>query len=291
METSFNRICTKDGLELAGLLYESEKPNGKILVHVHGMGGNFYENKFLDFIAQELTANGIALFTFNNRGCELAKDLYKIEGNKRNIVRIGNSYEKFEDSALDIKAAIDFALSKGFSEIHLSGHSLGGPKIAYYSAELNDNRIKSLIFISPADMVGLAKKDKDYQRDIDTAKKMIADGKGEELMPFLVWDENYLSADTYMSISSETSKVAIFNFYDPKDLLPVLSKIKIPALTIMGSKDGALVIPIKETMNRIKKAMVSSPNVETNILGDADHQYNDYGQQLADSIRSWIQKM
>lgn len=291
MKTSFNRICTKDNLELAGLLYESKKPNGKILVHIHGMGGNFYESKFHDFMAQELTANGIAFFTFNNRGCELAKDLYKIEGRKRNIVRIGNSYEKFEDSALDIKAAVDFAVSKGFSEIHLSGHSLGGPKIAYYSAELNDNRIKSLIFMSPADMVGLAKKDKDYQRDIDTANKMIADSKGGELMSFLVWDENYLSADTYISIGSETSKVAIFNFYDLKDPLTVLGKIKIPALTVTGRKDGALTIPIEETMNRIKKAMVSSPNVETNILGDADHQYSDYEQQLADAIRSWIQKM
>lgn len=286
---SLRRIITKDGIELVGLLYEPVTKTDKVLVHVHGMAGNFYENKFLDFIANTLTSNDISFFAFNNRGCELVKDLTKVENGKRNIVRIGDSYEKFEESVFDIDAAITYAESKGFTEIHLSGHSLGASKVAYYVAEQKDIRLKSLIFLSPADMVGLAKADKNYQRDIDTAKKMIAESKGRDLMPFIVWDENYLSADAYMSIGNEESKVAIFNFYDPNDALPVLGEINIPTLTIMGKKDGALTISIEDTMDRVKRAMINSPKVETNILGEADHGYNQHEQQLADAINQWIQ--
>lgn len=291
MKTSFQRITTKDNFELAGLLYEPEIQAKKVLVHVHGMAGNFYENKFLDVIAETLTSNGIAFFAFNNRGCELIKDLYKIENGKRNIVRVGNAYEIFEDSALDIRSAIDFVSSKGFSEIHLSGHSLGASKVANYVAEENDTRLSSVIFLSPSDMVGLTKMDKNYERDLSTAKEMVAQGKGDELLPFpVLWDQSPLSAKTYISLGDKDSKVAIFNFHNAEDSLPVLSKIAIPTLALMGTKDDALVVPIEETMSRLKKALSGSPRVEAVVLGDADHGYNNYEQQLADAINIWIQK-
>ena len=288
MKTSFHRIRTSDNLELVGLLYEPESETKKILVHVHGMAGNFYENKFLDNIAETLTANGIAFFAFNNRGCEYIKDLIKIEGDTRNIVCIGNMYEKFEDSLLDIQAGIDFADSRGYTEIHLSGHSLGGPKIAYYASETKDSKLKSIIFLSPADMVGLAKTDEYIDRDVSTAQQMISEGRGDEVMPFKVWGESYLTANTYMSIGHESSKVDIFSFYDSNSTLPVLGKITVPALTIMGRKDSALTVSIEETMERIKKAMSASSKVETCILGDADYGYNTYEQQLADVIQAWL---
>lgn len=162
MKTSLHRIITRDSIELVGLLYEPTNATYKILVHVHGMAGNFYENKFLDAIAETLAKNGIAFFAFNNRGCELAKDLTKIIDGKRTLIRIGNAYETFEDSLMDIATAIDFVSSKGFSEIHLSGHSLGSPKVAYYSANGNDERLASVIFLSPSDMVGLMKMHKNH---------------------------------------------------------------------------------------------------------------------------------
>jgi pimeloyl-ACP methyl ester carboxylesterase len=290
MKTSFHRIKTSDGIELAGLLYEPDISTNKVLVHVHGMAGNFYENKFLDFIAQTLTSNGIAFFAFNNRGCELIKDLYKIEDGKRNIVRIGNAYEIFEDSALDIKSAIDFVESKGFSEIHLSGHSLGAPKVTYYVAEESDARLSSIILLSPSDMVGLTRMDKNYERDLSTAKQMVEEGKADDLLPFpVLWDQSPLSAKTYISLGDKDSNVAIFNFHNENDSLPVLSKIAIPLIAIMGRKDDALVVSIEDTMNRLKKAAVNSPKVETNVLGDADHGYNSHEQQLADVINQWIQ--
>src|SRR5579862_6619952 len=140
MKTTLKRIYASDGLELVGLLYEPDKATESILVHTHGMGGNFYENRFLDFIAETLTSNGIAFFTFNNRGCETFKDFSKIVENKKTFVRIGNAYEVFEECIWDIKAAIDAASGWGFKDVHLSGHSLGAPKVIYYMNETGDER-------------------------------------------------------------------------------------------------------------------------------------------------------
>ncbi len=292
MKTSLHRIVTKDSIELVGLLYEPDDTTDRILVHVHGMAGNFYENTFLDALAETLTKNGSAFFTFNNRGCELMKDLTKIVDGKRTIVRIGNAYEKFEDSLIDITAAIDFVSSKGFSNIHLSGHSLGTPKVAYYSANGNDERLSSVIFLSPADMVGLIRMDKHSQRDMKLARQMVAEGKGGMLLPnSKLWDECSLSAETYISLGGDDSAVAIFNFYNPADELSLLSKITIPTCVIMGKKDDALVVSIDETMGRIKNALPNSPKVETYILGDANHGYDGFEQKLADVIVSWVQQI
>ena len=289
MKTSLKRIHAEDGLELVGLLYEPDQVTKKILVHVHGMAGNFYENKFLDYIAETLTKSGVAFFTFNNRGCEMVKDLHKLENGERKMVRIGNAHEIFEDSKMDIQAAIDFVKTTGFDEIHLSGHSLGSPKVAYYAAE--NGNLKSVIFLSPADMVGLFVADKNFKRDMALARKMIDEGKGDELIPFpVLWDDSQLSAKTYISLGSSDSKVAIFSLHDPKDPLTVLSKIRVPTLSLMGMKDDAQLVPIEEALEKITKALTNSPKAESYILGDADHGYNGYEQQLADELLKWIQK-
>lgn len=287
MRTSFERIYTDDNFELAGLLYEPDVATDKILIHVHGMAGNFYENKFLDNIAQTLTDSGIAFFTFNNRGCELTKDLYKIVDGKRTIVRIGNDFERFDACVSDIKSAIDFVSKRGFSEIHLTGHSLGAPKVAYYICSTQDSRLKSLIFISPADMVGLAK-DADEEKNTKLAKALVAENKGGELLPDLIWDEFYLSANTYLDLSSKESNAAIFNLYDPNDTLQKLSTITQPVLAIMGDKDAALTVPVSELMERLGKALKNSKEFKAYIPQGANHGYIGNEQDLADALKNWM---
>ncbi len=290
MKRTFHRIYTSDGLELHGLLYEPDKPTKSVLVHVHGMAGNFYKNKFVDFIAKELTSNDIAFCVFSNRGCEHIKDTYKYEeGKKPKIVRIGNTYEKFEESLLDIKTFIDFVSDKGFSNIHLSGHSLGSPKVVYYVTEKNDQRIKSLLLISPADMLGLVRDEPDmFSKQIAEAQKLIQNDKEDQILSDLLWGNNPISANTYINLFSDNAKDAIFNFYNPNDKLETLNKISIPTYAVMGRKDDALTISIEKTYSRLEDALVNSPKVKTEILGDATHGYRDYEQKLATAIMTWL---
>ena len=291
MKTSLHRIITKDNLELVGLLYEPEIKTEKILVHVHGMSGNFY-GKFLDYIAQTHTNNGVSFFAFNNRGAEFMKDVARIENGERKIVRIGEAYDKFEDCVLDIQSGIDFVESLDYSKIHLSGHSLGSPKVAYYFSQTKDTRLSSILFLSPADMLGLARKNKEvFRQDTEEAEKLIGNKEGDKLLTNLVWDEYPISAETSLNLFDDNSKAGIFNFYNSEDKLEVLSQITCPVFAIAGLKDDAFVIPIEEAMKRIEEALKDNSKVETKILGDADHMYNGYGQQLADAVNAWIKNI
>lgn len=290
MKTSFNRIYTSDGLELHGLLYEPDIDTKSVLVHVHGMGGNFYENKFLDFVTKKLTDDGFAFCVFNNRGCEFLKDTYRIVGGKEpEMVRVGTTYEKFEDSLLDIKAFIDFAQERGFSDIHLSGHSLGCPKVAYYLAEKSDERVKSLLLLSPSDMLGLVRSNKEqFEKEITEARKLVAEDKGDTILSEWVWGEYPVSAGTYLSLFDDNAKDAIFNFHDPEDGLETLGKITVPTYAVMGTKDDALVVPIEETFSRLETALASSPKKRTEVLGDANHGYRGHEQEIANAVASWL---
>lgn len=289
MRTSFHRVYTSDKLELHGLLYELEKKTKKVVLHVHGMAGSFYENKFLDFIVKKLTQKGWAFCAFNNRGTGFVFDFFKKTKKPEEYVKIGDSREKFKDCLIDIKAWIDFLEKQGFNKIHLQGHSLGSVKVPYYQAKTQDKRIKSLILLSPSDMIGLIKEDKKkYEKELDQAKRMVKQGKGDELMPELIWDWYRLTADTYLNFFTEGSEAAVLNFHNPKDEFKILSQVRVPIFAVMGTKDDALVVSIEKTMRLIKEKAKLSPRVEAKIIKGALHSYRGYEQRLAETIYSWL---
>ena len=49
MKQELIRINSLDKIEQVGILYTSIVETKKIVIHVHGLNGNFYENRFLDF--------------------------------------------------------------------------------------------------------------------------------------------------------------------------------------------------------------------------------------------------
>jgi len=288
MKTSLHTMSTKDGLQLHGVLYQPDEKTDVVLVHVHGMGGNFYENKFLENIAKTLTDNGIAFLPFNNRGNGNITDFVRIINDKKDFVTYGTTNERFEDSLLDIQAGIDYVRDEGLTKVHLSGHSLGAPKVAYYASEVKEN-LQSIIFLSPSDMLGLVRVDKDqFTKEITEAMEMIQEGNENKLLPEYVWGVYPVKAGTYMNLFGDESKTAIFNFLN-KDLgFETISKIDKPILSIMGRKDDVAIIPIEEIMEIMENETTLSPRSETKILGDANHGYQGYEQELADVLKNWI---
>lgn len=292
MKTSLHKITTEDGLDLHGVLYEPDEKTDVVLVHIHGMAGNFYENKFLDNIAKTLTDNGIAFCPFNNRGNGHITDFVRTIDGEKTFATYGSSGERFRDCLYDIQAHINFVKSQGYKDVHLSGHSLGSPKVAYYAYKAEED-LKSVIFISPSDMLGLVRGDadsnfSDYKNEAPVAKKMIEEGKGKELLPKYVWGEYPVTAETYLNLFADSANTAIFNFHN-KDLgFEVLNKIKQPTLAIMGGNDDVLVRPIDEIMQTIEEEMKSSSKVETKVIDGANHGYQEHEQELADTLLNWI---
>ncbi|MFZ5365893.1 MAG: alpha/beta fold hydrolase [Patescibacteria group bacterium] len=291
MKTTFQRIYTEDNLELSGLLYEPDIPTKTAVAHVHGMAGNFYENKFVDFIAKTLTNNGIAFCPFNNRGAEYIEDVIVLQKDGYTTKWIGETREKFSDCVLDIKAHLDFLSQSGFETIHLQGHSLGCVKAIYYLSKTQDKRVASLIIISPPDMLGLVRTGEEKQKFskfLEKAKQMVKEGKGNDLMPWMVWGEYPISANTYLDLFGDNSEAGVFNFYKPHDEFKMLSSIKVPIVALMGRKDDSFTASIEKTFELIKNKAKSSPRVETKIIGEALHSYRGHEQQLADAILDWV---
>lgn len=71
MKQELVRINSIDDIEQVGILYAPNNITNKIVIHVHGLNGNFYENKFLDTLAETYTNKNYAFLTFNNRGARI----------------------------------------------------------------------------------------------------------------------------------------------------------------------------------------------------------------------------
>ena len=66
MKTDFERFKASDGIELQG--WFSDTPGDAVVIHVHGMSGNGYENYFLDNLRETYINSKVSFFTFDNRG-------------------------------------------------------------------------------------------------------------------------------------------------------------------------------------------------------------------------------
>jgi len=288
MNTKFIRITTDDQLILQGLIYEPAKPSDKAYLHIHGMAGNFYENRFIDAMAREITDAGYAFLSINTRGHDIIAD-FPIAGSEEKYKRIGDAYEIFEECILDIKPAIDYLQENGYTEIILCGHSLGAVKVAYYVAKTQDARVKKLILMSPPDMVGLAEKESNHKDLLQQAQKMASEGHGGELLPMKIWEWCYLSANTYIDMNTRDHPVDVFNTYD-KEKPSILSEIKIPVFAFLGEKDDAAILPTKEVLEIIKAKAINAPIFDTDIIKGAPHSYFGRESIMAKKIVEWLNK-
>jgi pimeloyl-ACP methyl ester carboxylesterase len=185
---------------------------------------------------------------------------------------------------------MDFIEREGFNEIFLQGHSLGCAKVAYYLSETHDTRIKKLILLSPADMVGLIEKYAHFQEMIDEAKLLMADGKEHVVLSHQLDDWYFMSAKTFLNYATRGNPIDVFNTYDP-DAESILKDITIPTLALFGDTQEAYITTTPdEALEVIKKKTVHSPEVVTKIIPGAPHSYKDHEQEVADSVIEFLRE-
>lgn len=284
MRTSFQRIITKDGLELHGLLYEPDKKTANALIHVHGWVGNFYENKFLDYIARDVTSKGFAFLTFNNRGAGIINDFIRRKKSKVDYVRIGGSLEEFKDCIFDIEAAVDFLSRKGYEKIILEGHSLGCQKATFYKYNTRDKRVSGLILIAPVDDVYFSNNTLGtrYKESLDIAKKMIKNGKGDNPVPKWMAFYPLLNAKMFLSIKDAESDSGKLFYYAGK--LTEIRNINCPVLAMFGSKDDYQFNPAEKL--KLLKEKVKDCDIK--LIQGAGHGFVNFEEQLSKSVADWL---
>jgi len=271
---------TKDNLTQYGFLKKSKQGNKKLIIHVHGMCGDFFRFPLTWILSKEIEKTDKDLFVINTRGAGLITRFYK--GKQKKL--IGTANEKFEESIIDIDAAIKTGKELGYKEFILSGHSTGCQKITYYQAKKKNKQVKALLLLAPGDDYNLAKTKlkKKFSKAVAIAKQMAAKGKSNEQMP--KWVTPY-SAKRFLSYAdTKNTECQLFNY---SGKLKIFSSIKEPTLAVFGSKETRTDKTPKEMLKALQEKSSSSMLVTAEIKG-AKHSFKGFEKQTSKIISNFL---
>lgn len=284
MKQKLVRINSIDGIEQPGVLSIPNVKTDKIVIHVHGLNGNFYENRFIDTLAETYTNKNYAFLTFNNRGRDFITELLKGD----DTIIVGGSFERFKDCMLDIEGVINWAKEKGYKEIILEGHSYGCNKVLYYYNKKKDKNIKKIVLLAPCDIPSEAKKflkPEEYEKAKIDATNFVHQGREEQLIDFSVMANGKISAGTYYYDFLPNGENDFIKYADGKNgKSKVLNSVDIPVLVVFGSSDECVLTEDIETVKEYLKNNISDCNIQ--VIEGANHSYKNKYKELGDIINN-----
>jgi predicted alpha/beta-fold hydrolase len=286
---NYIQVTTNDKFKLNGL-YKSGENSKSAVIMIHGFTSDFYSHKFYHSIAEKLSKQGNAVILAQTRGTGIVTEFLKTDGSGEDI---GSYYEKIEEAHLDITAFIKFLLNEGYSEIILTGHSLGTIKSIRYlfEGEYKD-KIKKLVLLAPFDKNAFmeVKAPKKWQEFVEIAKQKIIEGKGREIVPVPEYEDFAMSYQTFYSWYVQDDLSCIWDFYRKNYDFPVIKKINIPTKVIIGNKDAFISYPgfgtTTESCMKIMKKNIK--DCETVIIGGSEHCYIGFEDLVADEVAKFV---
>lgn len=283
MKQELVRINSIDNIEQPGILYSPNNDTNKIVIHVHGLNGNFYENRFIDILAKSYTDNNYAFLTFNNRGRDFITELLK--GNDFTI--IGGSLERFKDCILDIDGIVNWTKNKGYNEIILEGHSYGCNKVLYYYNHKKSDSIKKIVLLAPCDIPSEGKKflsKEEYEKTKSDSTRLVQEGKESVLIDFPVMANGKIAAGTYYYDFLPGGENDFIRYVDGANgKSEILNSIDIPTLIIFGDVDECV---LTQPIDIVKEYLTNNINdCNIQIIEGADHLYSGRYEDLGKVIK------
>lgn len=282
-------ICFKstDNIELPGILYSPENDTKKIVVHIHGLTGNFYE-KYISYLAESYISKGYAFLCFNNRGNGYFTDLIiEKDGEIKNTIG-GACYELFNDSVKDIDGIFNWVKENGYTSVILSGHSYGTNKATNYYIKKQPSIVEKIVLLAPCDNIAKAfeKFEGRYEESIEKAKQLVDSGKGYQIVNAPTYQAGFC-ANTLYTDYREGTDLDIFRYRIKDYINKDLTDIKVPVLVILGDKDRPIYSTTdKETVHSYLQNNLLNSTLK--ILNDCGHTYKNKGEDLANIIKEWL---
>lgn len=285
---------TEDGIELCGLLHEAEETSNQIVIAIHGMQSNCFKKRD-DFIAEKLTKAGISYFCFNNRGHDLVNSLSQIKEGKNNKTTCGSCLEDVEDSYYDIKAAIEAMNKKGYTKIHLQGHSLGCTKIVYtYNRMLEEKntnvleKIKSVILLSMVDLPNAMNFffSGDKEKLVKFMENEVKEGRGDTLIsiPDAILP---MSPNTFLRYMKNNKSIDFAKYSDENYDFKELNAINVPLFMRWGN-NHELITQDACDLVKMLQIKIKNPHKDLNFIDGAAHNYKDKEEILAGQILNFL---
>lgn len=289
MSIEIVKFTASDGIILDGILNKCGENTNKILIQIHGMISNCFKKRERT-IAQKVEKMGIDTLCFNNRGSEVVR---YIKSETESFLG-GTAYEKIEDCYYDIVGAIEFALSLGYENIYLQGHSLGSTKVVYTYNRLKEenskylNIIKAIILLSLCDSSDTIEMNKD-DKYLKIAEEKASNGELMDLMPL----ESFvhpISVRSYLQYARDYQSIDFARFDDDDYEFEVLNKIDVPLFMRWGNVNELIKRDAKD-LAQFMNGKIHNLNKDISYIDGADHTYYEKEEELARQVRYFIEKI
>ena len=290
IQTAF--LKATDGVDLKGIIYKTKNQTNKILISVHGMATNFIKERD-EKIAENINELNIDLLTFNNRGHDLVNYIKK--DSKENTELAGTSYEEISECYEDIVGAINYAISQGYTEIYIMGHSLGCTKTIYTCNKLIEenkteilSKIKGVILLSLVD-IPLALQvylKEDFPVMVTYAKNMKREGLENQLMP----EESFIhpiSVKTFLRYAIDNKDIDFARFSDTNYSYKEINNIKVPLFMRWGNNKELIIQKADELCENLK-SKIKNNNLDIGYIDGANHSYQGKEEILANEIKNFL---
>ncbi len=256
---------TADGATLHGALHWPEGAVRGGVVSVHGYGGNFYSG-VQAYLPRGLARRGFAVLALNSRDHDL-----------------GPKTSLFEANRLDLATAVEEMARRAPGPLVLHGQSMGTNRVLYYLAETGDPRIRGVILTAgPGNLfewnVRLFGRDR-AQAVLDDATKLVAEGKGREMMLVDLGPlgKALYSAEHLVSLRAPESR---------SDPYRNIARVTVPVLIVQGTSDPLVDHPA--ILPRLRQAATRAPRVDVVPVDGADHAFSRHQADLVEAIARWL---
>lgn len=250
--------------------WPEDKPvRGGVLLF-HGNTMNFYIGA-LRWLPPVLTELGLACLAFNRRG----HDILSVRNSR---TPEGGAFQLTREGIADNNFAAQWMAARGYPAPVVIGHSNGGMLGVVHAAAHPET--PALVLLSAhrgtsGDATIPAQKNlagDDYAAVMERARKLVAAGRGKELMLVPNW-WYVLSAESYVD-----------RFTTMPDTFELAPKIKCPVLYVRGSLEPKEPYPAEGYQER------AGGPCEVAIVEGGDHFYNGVEDKVCRVVADWLRK-
>src|SRR5208283_2893720 len=96
---------TSDRIRLCGFLSRPKQRTDKMVIHLHGLQGNFYGSTYINALSETFTKKGFNFLSIEQHGSYTIKGTKRGRSNKAKRILLGGALERFEDCVYDIDGA------------------------------------------------------------------------------------------------------------------------------------------------------------------------------------------
>ena len=264
MDSEIVSCTTSDHIRLHGLFLNANPSSTHTAILIHGLGGNFYSSRFLNYLGQNYSRNGTNALIVNTRG----HDVIHTVSRAGRSASLGAAYEIVSECTLDIQAWAKWTRHRIGGPISLVGHSLGAIKSLFAAAHEPIESLERVIAFSATrlnheSLMASARGDR-FAELYGQAERWVEEGRGQDLMqidfPFPTW----------MSAKAYRLKYGPENLYD---WLGFVKKINVPTALAFGEIELLRNPAFQGLESAISKRLSDVKNLKFHIISGADHFY------------------